>query len=241
MNTVHDLYTHIVQDLEEAGKMSAYAADANESDPRYKAYGVRASGKQQIFQKYRALIRKLEPDQQIGLAEQLIKSKFGEQQSLGLRILEPLASHYSSHNFHELDELVRCLYGWSKVDEFTGSLLRDVLFRNPDTFPTVVRTWNQDADQWLRRTSVVLFTRKVASSGLFNDFALDMCNNLIYAPEALVQKGVGWALKDLMRSDKERILDYVLYLRKQNVSKTIISYAIRNLSGQEKRDFLART
>lgn len=91
---------------------------------------------------------------------------------------------------------------------------------------------------WLRRMSVVIFTRKVAKSGQFTDIALEMCDNLIHAEEDLVQKGVGWALKDLMKADKDRILDYVRQLRRDKISSTITLYAIRDLKGQERKDFL---
>lgn len=239
MSQVTDLLNLIVADLEMAGKASPYSADANEPDPRYKSYGVRANGKKKIFATHRQAIRALLPEQQIELAQHLIQSKFGEQQSIGLFILEKLASYYSPPRFQELDHLVRCLHGWSKVDAFTGSLFRDVLFQHPTEFTELVRTWNIDPDMWLRRTSVVLFTRKVAKSGQFNDFALEMCNTLIHAEEKLVQKGVGWALKDLMRSDKERITNYIRQLRKQGVSTVITLYAIKELKGQERVDILS--
>jgi len=88
---------------------------------------------------------------------------------------------------------------------------------------------------WLRRT----ITRKVAKSGQFTDFALEMCNALIYAKEDLVRKGVGRALKDLMRADRVRIKEYVRQLRKEGVSSTITLYAIKDLKGQERVEFLA--
>jgi len=200
---------------------------------------VRATGKKKIIKEYRKVIRGLEQSQQIQLAKELIESRFGEQQSIGLFILEPFASYFRPDRFSELDELIRCLHGWSKIDSFTGSLLRDVLFLYPDEFVNLVRSWNQDTDMWLRRASVVLFTRKVAKSGNFNDFALEMCDNLRYAEEELVQKGVGWALKDLMYSDKERIIDYVHELRKQGISSVVTLYAIKNLKGEERARFFS--
>ena len=239
MNQVIDLYNKIVRDLEVAGKASAYLADANEPDPQYNSYGVRADGKKKIISAHRKAIRNLGQSQQIQLAKILIQSRFGEQQSIGLVILVPFASYFSPPRFDELDSLIRCLHGWSKVDSFTGSLLCDVLFQFPDEFMNLVRTWNQDTNMWLRRTSVVLFTRKVAKSGEFNDFALEMCDNLIRDEENLVQKGVGWALKDLMHSDKERIIEYVHQLRKQGISSVITLYAIRGIKGKERADFFA--
>lgn len=56
-----------------------------------------------------------------------------------------------------------------------------------------------------------------------------------------MQKGVGWSLKDLMRSDKERILDYVIDLRARGVSSVITLYAIKDIKGDERAEILGRT
>jgi len=241
MTQVNALYTSIVKDLEKAGKQSPYPADANETDPRYKSYGVRATGKKELISTHRKAIRALSQTEQIKLATKLIKSKYGEQQSIGLFILEGFTDYYAPDKFKELDALVRCIHGWSKVDSFTGSLLRDVLFNHPDDFVELVRTWNKDKDMWLRRTSVVLFTRKVAKSGNYTDVALELCDTLIFDKEDLVLKGVGWSLKDLMKADKEGVLNYVQSLRSKGVSSTVTLYAIKDLKGQERQDFLAES
>ena len=240
MEPVDEVYAQIVETVEKAGEKSRYSADANEPDPRYKAYGVRSPEKKQIFKTFKTKIRKMTQSDQIDLAERLILSGYGEQQTLALFILQPLAPIFTPDTFDRLDRWVRHLHGWSKVDEFAGSFLRDVMLNHPSPFLTMVKSWNRDADMWLRRMSVVLFTRKVASSGQFTDFALKMCQNLIEAKEDLVQKGVGWALKDLMRADKERILKYVSQLREQKVSSTITLYAIRDLQGEERKAFLEK-
>lgn len=223
-----------------AGQASPYVADANEPDPRYKSYGVRAEGKKKIFATHRKSIRALSQEEQIELATRLIESRYGEQQEIGLFILNKFPATYSPDRFKDLDRLIRCLHGWSKVDAFSGSLLREILFLHPNELMQLIRTWNVDPDLWLRRMSVVVFTRKVAKSGAFTDFALEMCDNLLDAPEDLVQKGVGWALKDLMQADRERIKAYVQTLRQQNVSSVITLYAIKNLKGEERAAFLSK-
>lgn len=134
MNQVQRIYKLIVKDLELAGAKSAYVADANEPDPRYKSYGVRAKGKKEIIAKYKKEIRNLAQNQQIKLATKLIKSRYGEQQSVALFILEKHPDYFSPENFDQLNLLVRCLNGWSKVDSFTGTLLRDILFNYPERF-----------------------------------------------------------------------------------------------------------
>ncbi len=53
-----------------------------------------------------------------------------------------------------------------------------------------------------------------------------------------LRKGVGWALKDNMRFDKRRVLDYIRDLRRKGVSSTITLYAIRDLKGKEREEIL---
>ena len=240
MNKITALYNSIVADLEAAGLESQYRADADEPDPRYKSYGVRAAGKDAIFRVHRQEIRGLERQEQLDLAQELIESEYGEQQSIALFILEPLAEYFTPNKFDQLDNYVRCLHGWSKIDAYTGSLLRDVLFQHPNELIELVGQWNRDKDLWLRRASVVLFTRKVAKSGRFNDIALNFCENLVYDPEVMVQKGVGWSLKDMMRSDKGRIMDYVKELRARGVTSVITLYAIKDLKGEERAEILGK-
>lgn len=234
MSHVAELYAGIVSALVAAGAVSAYSADANEPDPRYLSYGVRAAGKKEIIKQFRSAIKQLSVAEKITLARQLVESRVGEQQSVALFILEQVPEYFVPNKLDELDAFVRCLHGWSKIDSYTGSLLREVLGRYPDELLALVRQWNRDPDMWLRRASVVLFTRKVAKSGLHTDFALEMCHNLRFDREDLVLKGVGWSLKDMMRHDKARIFAYVQQLRAEGL------YALRDLKGAERAAILGK-
>ncbi len=222
-----------------AGDNSPYVADANEPDDRYKSYGVRAKGKKEIISKHKKDIRDLSQSQQIKLATKLIQSRYGEEQSVALFILENISNYYSPKNFYELDVLIRCIHGWSKVDSYSGTLLRDILFNHPVNFIQLVKQWNQDDDRWLKRFSVVLFTRKVADSGQFTSIGLDMCDRLLFDNEPLVLKGVVWALKDLMKTEKKLILDYIKGLRKKGVSSLVTLYAIKDLKEEERNEVLS--
>lgn len=235
---INALYSEIVTNLESAGQNSLYVADANEPDPRYLGYGVRAKEKAAIFKAHRTAIRQLSEEDQIALAEQLIESRYGEQQHMGLFILEPLVHHFTPERFDQVDQFVRCLHGWSKVDSFTGSFLRDILANYPEPFLELVRTWNEDEDQWLQRTSVVLFTRKVAKAGTHNDVALQFCDRLKFSPEDLVLKGVGWSLKDMMRSDKPRIVNVIKGYYAEGVSGMVVRYALKDIPSIERQAIL---
>ena len=233
------LHNDIVELLASEGAKTPYKADANEPDPRYFSYGVRAPQVQAVIKCFKPRFGGLELEQRILLAKRLIESAYGEQQTVALHLLERSVDYFTPDKFDEVDQIVRRLYGWSKVDSYTGSFLRTLLETHPKPLLKLVRAWNADADPWPRRASVVLFTRKVARSGLYTDTALRLCDKLKHAPEDLVRKGVGWCLKDLMRHDKARILPYVKSLREQGVSSTITLYALRDLKGKERDEALA--
>jgi 3-methyladenine DNA glycosylase AlkD len=235
---IETLYHSIVKRLIEAGKVSSYISDADEPDPRYKAYGVRAKEKCQIIQEHAVEIGALSQEEKLALARKLIESEYGEQQSVALYLLEQIVDYFRPGNFELLDEFINYLHGWSKIDGYTGEFLGKLLARYPDEVIELARNWNQSEDLWQRRASVVLFTRQVAKSGQYNDIGLELCQKLIWDAEDMVQKGVGWALKDMMRSDKERIKAYVKELRAQGVSSVITLYAIRDLKGEERAEVL---
>jgi 3-methyladenine DNA glycosylase AlkD len=112
------------------------------------------------------------------------------------------------------------------------------LLSYPKEVLKILRRWNTAESLWKRRASVVAFTRRVGASGKFTDEALSLCDNLVWDMEDYVRKGVGWALKDLMRGDKEKVLKYVKELRRKGVSAVITLYAIRDLEGKERKEVL---
>jgi 3-methyladenine DNA glycosylase AlkD len=80
--------------------------------------------------------------------------------------------------------------------------------------------------------------RRIGACGEFTDEALEFCDNLIWDEEEIVQKGVGWALKDSLSGAKERVLDYIKELRRKGIPSTITLYAIRDLKGKEREEVL---
>ncbi len=232
------LHRTIALELSSLGESTPYAADANEPDPRYLGYGVRAPEMKRVISGLKPDFSPLDTKQKVELASRLISSGYGEQKSVALALLEQVPDYFTPERFDLLETLVRGLHGWSKIDSFTNLFLKRILEAHEAAFIELLKSWNVDADLWLRRASVVIFTRKVAKSGLYKDVALANCNSLINDPEHLVQTGVGWCLRDLMRWHKEEILNYVLDLRRKGVSSKITLYALRDIKGDERRAIL---
>ena len=235
---VEDIYQSILQELKSCALSSAYNQDADERDPKYKSYGVRIPQVREIIKNHRQEILRLSHEDRLELAQKLISSEMGEQQTIAFFVLESMTVYFTPDKFHLLDEFISHMFGWSKIDGFCGGFLQMILEKYPEPLIALVKKWNKSNNVWEKRASVVLFTRKIAVSGKYNDIALSLCSNLVHDNHDLVRKGVGWSLKDMMRSDKQRITEYVKDLRNQNVSSVITLYAMKDLSTEERREIL---
>lgn len=232
------LQVEVASELSALGDGTPYVADANEPDPRYLGYGVRAPEMKRYLRGLKPRFAALDTEDRIELATRLVASGYGEQKGVAIALLEKVAEHFTPDRFDQLEDLVGGLHGWSKIDSVTKLFLPTILDRHEREMIELLGRWNTDDDRWLRRASVVLFTRKVARSGLYKDVALRFCNALLNDNEHLVQTGVGWCLRDLMRWHKEEILPYVIELRRMGINGKITLYALRDIKGEERKAIL---
>ena len=168
------------------------------------------------------------------LAEKFYRGKTQEEVMAGNYVLQVNLDCFNKTNLKSLDKFSGYLISWGTTDDFVADVLQPLMFRMPDEIILLLRKWNKSKKFWQRRISVVAFTRKIGKTGNFTKEALTLCENLINSEEDLIQKAVGWTLKDIMRGDKKVVLDYVKKLRGRGISSTIILYAVRELAGKER-------
>lgn len=204
-------------------------------------YGLNSFDFKKVYSRFDSRFCELHLDEAVELAGKLIKSRNSTLIHIGIHILETRREELSPVHLPCFDEFLDRFVSWGNVDHLcTGrdSVLKMMLEKYPEQVIELLGRWNKSSNRWKRRASVVVFTRSVAKSGRFIDEALALCENLIWDEEDLVRKGVGWTLKDHMRSDKERVLEYVKSLRRRGVPSVITLYAIRDLRGKEREEVL---
>ena len=230
------IYPSIVNSLELAAKKSKYKRDADEYDPRYKAYGVRKPEVSQIIKQHKKEILALRIAERIALADQLIRSQMGEEQTIAFFILGESVEYFDDQDdLTQIEAWMKNFYGWSKIDGFAGCFLPQLLEKHEKEVIELARKWNGSQNLWERRASVVLFTRKIAESGKYFDEAINLCTNLKWDVEDYVRKGVGWCLKDNLRANKEAVVDLIKQWRREGVSSVITLYAIRDIKDKAER------
>jgi 3-methyladenine DNA glycosylase AlkD len=233
---------HLAADIRDA--IEAAATGPPEPDRKFNkddefiAYGLNTPAWRAIMRGFRPRIQALSLEARLGLAELLFAEGEGWLGHSAIYVLALSVGELGPQHLERLDRMADRFTGWSHVDDVCISVLQPLLLAYRAETLALLELWNRSPNRWKRRASVVAFVRKIGESGEFTEEALRLCENLVDDPEDLVRKGVGWALKDVMRGDRERVLAYVKDLRHRGVSAVITLYAIRDLKGAERAEVL---
>ncbi|KKW21559.1 MAG: alkylation repair enzyme protein [Parcubacteria group bacterium GW2011_GWA1_51_12] len=219
---------------------------AAEIDKKYHKYdghhslGIKAGAFDKLLKQYKTEVKNLSCKEAFALAQLLYKDKIEDTILAGNFVLQSKIDCIGKSELPLLDKALDNFCSWSTIDDFCIDVLQPILLKYPKDTLRFLKKWNRSKSMWKRRASVVAFVRKVGESGKFTNEALALCENLIFDKEDLVQKGVGWCLKDVMRGDKKKVFEYVKKLRKRSVPVTITLYAIRDLKGTERVEILRK-
>ncbi|UCE39917.1 MAG: DNA alkylation repair protein [Candidatus Aminicenantes bacterium] len=205
----------------------------------YLSYGLKASDFREIIKEFHPQFLKLSFQEKMDLAARFLQERVGELGHVGLYIITLCVKELTPEHFSYLDGLPEFFRSWSHVDHLSLGVMQPLLLRYRKETLELLEEWSRSPIRWKRRASVVAFVRKVAESGEFTREVIHLCENLIWDEVDIVQKGVGWALKDNLRSAPDRILPYIKDLRRRGVSSTITLYAIRDLKGVNRLEVLA--
>ena len=96
---------------------------------------------------------------------------------------------------------------WDFVDETATHMIRELVLGHPQEMWPVVDEWNDAADMWLRRTSIICQVgarERTDTERLFR-----YCTARLGEKEFFIRKAIGWALRDYARTDPVAVASYV--------------------------------
>lgn len=237
---MEDLYREVVRSLEAHANPDLAAYELRwHDDPAFRPYGISTPVFRQILRGFKPVLGRLSLDERLGLAQRLYVSGFAGQASVASYLLAISVPEMEAKHLVSLDRFVEHFHSWSTTDDFCVNVLQPLLAVHPARVLKLLRRWNRSKNRWKRRASVVAFVRKVGESGRFTDEVLELCETLIWDSDHMVQKGVGWALKDNLRGAHDKVFRYIKGLRRRGVPSTVTLYAIRDLKGAEREAALA--
>jgi 3-methyladenine DNA glycosylase AlkD len=176
----------------------------------------------------------------VAFADLLIRDPYLETKSIGVEVV---ARYRRAFTPKLLTVWKRWLTGnwsanWATTDAICGALIGPLLTAHPELLPRM-RAWAKDRNMWVRRASVVGLLRPMAR-GLALDLAYENARVLHADQEDLIQKAVGWMLRDAGKQDPRRLEQY-LRANGPSIPRTTVRYAIERFPPAKRRALLAAT
>jgi 3-methyladenine DNA glycosylase AlkD len=179
-------------------------------------------------------------DDAIAFADGLIEDRHLEVKSVGIEVLARYRRDFAPRL---LPIWKRWLVenhsaNWATTDAICGALIGPLILEHPE-LGARLRVWTRDRNMWVRRASIVgLIPRARRGDSL--DLVYEIAKRLHSDGEDLIQKAVGWALREAGKTDPARLERY-LRANGTMIARTTLRYAIERFSDQKRRDLLAAT
>ena len=127
---------------------------------------------------------------------------------------------------------------WATTDAICGALVGPLLVMHP-ALARRMREWSRDRNMWVRRASAVALI-PLARKSQSLDIAYDVAKRLHGDTEDLIQKAVGWMLREAGKADEHRLERY-LRANGPSIPRTTVRYAIERFPAAKRRALLTVT
>jgi 3-methyladenine DNA glycosylase AlkD len=179
-------------------------------------------------------------DEAMTLADELISDPYLETKSVGIEIVACYRRDFAPKLLARWKRWLSRNHSanWATTDAICGALIGPLLVKRPE-IARQMRAWSKDRNMWVRRASIVALiplVRKGAALGLAYEIAARLHDD----EEDLIQKAVGWTLREAGKADMRRLERY-LRQHAPKIPRTTFRYAIERFPKTKRRELLATT
>lgn len=168
----------------------------------------------------------------LAVAKRLWQSDYHDEKRLGLRILQNYPEYLDYSVMPTLEDMLMASTGWDFVDNISIHLVGTVLQKDRRTYK-YIRKWSASDSFWMRRASLIsqlrLFRDGKGDKTLFFRFA----EKMITEREFFIRKAIGWALREMSKSDPESVIDFLSKVR-DRASGLTLREGSRLLNGEQR-------
>jgi 3-methyladenine DNA glycosylase AlkD len=174
------------------------------------------------------------------IADQLIADPYLETKSVGIELAARFRREFAPRLLPRWKKWLANNHSanWATTDAICGLLIGPLLVMHPGLADRM-RAWSRDRNMWVRRASIVGLI-PLTRRGAALDLVYDIAKALHTDKEDLIQKAVGWTLREAGKADAPRLENY-LRANGPSIPRTTLRYAIERFPPARRRDLLEAT
>jgi 3-methyladenine DNA glycosylase AlkD len=164
-------------------------------------------------QSRRNLVREQGMDFVVQVADKLFSGRILEEKVFAVFLLEKQTENFGSREFQLFDSWLDRVSSWADHDALAHDLLAPMVAADPARCHEVFR-WAKSRNRWRRRAACVALIRGEREQKFFAQI-VQLSNQLLQDEDDMVQKGLGWLLRETAKADPKRTVPYLMKIRKK--------------------------
>lgn len=162
----------------------------------------------------------------IQVADQLFTGSVLEEKVAAVFLLEKLDAEFGDREFRMFELWLDRISSWADHDGVVHYLIAPMVAAKPARMKNVFR-WAKSKDRWHRRAACVALIQGTRQKQFLPEVK-KLTDALLDDEEDMVQKGLGWLLRETAKFDANRTIPYLMKIR-QRVPRLVLRTACETL------------
>lgn len=169
-------------------------------------------------------------------AEKLLASRWVEDKAAAVYAVSSFVRRFGAGEFRRSARWLRYVDNWATCDALTTYVLGPQLVADKNRLRAVFR-WARSGNRWHRRAAAASLI-PAARRGVHAEEIFRLARKLYRDPDEMVQKAVGWLLKEACKRQRPAVVRFLLTI-KRDAPRLVLRYASEKLPARERQRVLA--
>ena len=184
----------------------------------------------------REILREHDLEFLVSVADELFSGSVLEEKAAAVFLLEKMDAQFGDREFRMFESWLDRISSWADHDGLVHYLIAPMVAAKPARVKNVFR-WAKSRDRWHRRAACVALIRGARAKMFFPEI-VKLSDSLLADDDDMVQKGLGWLLRETAKFDAKRTVAYLMKIRGR-APRLVLRTACETLPGSVKRRILA--
>jgi 3-methyladenine DNA glycosylase AlkD len=184
----------------------------------------------------RSMAREKGMDFVLQVADKLFSGRMLEEKVFAVSLLEGETKNFGNREFRLFTSWLDRVTSWADHDALAHCLLSPMVSADPARCGQVF-VWARSKNRWRRRAACVALIRGARQKKFFPEISL-LTDRLLEDEDDMVQKGLGWLLREAAKFDSNRAVPYLMKIRKR-APRLVLRTACEKLTPAARKRILA--
>jgi len=187
--------------------------------------------------RFRRIRKEFGLDFLLQVADKLFAGQVLEEKVFAVLLLEKLIGEFGDAEFGLFESWLGRISSWADHDALVHCLIAPMVAAKPARTAKVFR-WAKSADRWHRRAACVALIRGTRQRMFFAEIER-LSDLLLIDEDDMVQKGLGWLLRETAKADAKRTVPYLMSIR-ERAPRLVLRTACETLPLAARKKILAK-